>query len=272
MNVSGTGLTGSASFTADQAGNSTFTVASNATSANGGSTIVARDASGNFAANTITATLNGNASTATSATSATSATTATTATTANALNTGNNYQVNSIGVGAAASGTAGRINATTGVFTPGTSGVSTGVTVVNGDLTTYRSGGTTGVVYLSSSGSHYLYWDGTNYNLNSGNLVCTGNITAYSDEHLKKNWRPVQEGFVEKLAQVKSGIYDRTDMEVTQAGVSAQDMQKLLAETVQTGEDGTLSLAYGNAALVAAIELAKQVVELKKEIELLKAK
>ena len=61
-------------------------------------------------------------------------------------------------------------------------------------------------------------------------------------------------------------------MEVTQAGVSAQDMQKLLAETVQTGEDGTLSLAYGNAALVAAIELAKQVVELKKEIELLKAK
>jgi hypothetical protein len=54
--------------------------------------------------------------------------------------------------------------------------------------------------------------------------------------------------------------------------VSAQDMQKLLAETVQTSEDGILSLAYGNAALVAAIELAKQVVELKKEIELLKAK
>jgi hypothetical protein len=106
----------------------------------------------------------------------------------------------------------------------------------------------------------------------SGNFTATANVTAYSDERLKKNWRPVQDNFVEKLAQVKSGIYDRTDMEVTQAGVSAQDMQKLLAETVQTGEDGTLSLAYGNAALVAAIELAKQVVELKKEIELLKAK
>jgi hypothetical protein len=52
------------------------------------------------------------ATTATSATSATSATTATTATTANALNTGNNYQVNSIGVGTAASGSAGEIRAT----------------------------------------------------------------------------------------------------------------------------------------------------------------
>jgi len=121
MNVSGVGLTGSASFTANQSSGSTFTVASNATNANGASTIVARDASGNFSANTITATLNGNASTATSATSATtatsatSATTATTATTANALNTGNNYQVNSLGIGTAASGTAGEIRATNNI-------------------------------------------------------------------------------------------------------------------------------------------------------------
>ena len=47
--------------------------------------------------------------------SAGSATTATTATTANALNTGNNYQVNSLGVGTAASGTAGEIRATNAV-------------------------------------------------------------------------------------------------------------------------------------------------------------
>ena len=63
--VSGTGLSGSASFTANQAGNTTFTVTSNATSANTVSTVVARDASGNFAAGTITAALSGNASTAT---------------------------------------------------------------------------------------------------------------------------------------------------------------------------------------------------------------
>jgi hypothetical protein len=49
--VSGTGLSGSSS---SEGG--TFTVTSNATSANTGSTIVARDASGNFSAGTITAT------------------------------------------------------------------------------------------------------------------------------------------------------------------------------------------------------------------------
>lgn len=47
--------------------------------------------------------------------SAGSATTATTATTANALATGNNYQVNSLGVGTAGSGTAGEIRATNNV-------------------------------------------------------------------------------------------------------------------------------------------------------------
>lgn len=65
LNVSGTGLSGSASFTANQSGNSTFTVTSNATNANTASTIVARDGSGNFSAGTITAALSGNSTTAT---------------------------------------------------------------------------------------------------------------------------------------------------------------------------------------------------------------
>jgi hypothetical protein len=65
MAVSGTGLSGSQTFTANQSGNATFTVTSNATSANTGSTIVARDGGGSFSAGTITATLSGNASTVT---------------------------------------------------------------------------------------------------------------------------------------------------------------------------------------------------------------
>lgn len=62
--TSGTGLSGSGSFNGSSA--QTFTVTSNATSANTASTIVARDASGDFSAGTITASLSGNASTATS--------------------------------------------------------------------------------------------------------------------------------------------------------------------------------------------------------------
>jgi len=58
--TSGNGITGSATGIG-----STFTVTSNATNANTPSTIVYRDASGNFNAGTITASLTGNASTAT---------------------------------------------------------------------------------------------------------------------------------------------------------------------------------------------------------------
>jgi len=57
--TSGTGLSGSATY--NGSGATTFTVTSNATSANTASTVVARDASGNFSAGTITATLTGTA-------------------------------------------------------------------------------------------------------------------------------------------------------------------------------------------------------------------
>jgi hypothetical protein len=56
LGVSGTGLSGSSSFTANQSGASTFTVTSNATSANTNNTIVARNGSGGFVAGVVTAT------------------------------------------------------------------------------------------------------------------------------------------------------------------------------------------------------------------------
>lgn len=110
MAVSGTGLSGSSTFTANQAGSSTFTVTSNATNANTGSTIVARDASGNFSAGTITANLSGNASTATTAGNITAYTVN------QSVGTSNNVQHNSLGIGTAASGTAGEIRATSNVI------------------------------------------------------------------------------------------------------------------------------------------------------------
>ena len=63
LNTSGTGLSGSQTY--NNSGAATFTVTSNATSANTASAIVARDGSGNFSAGTITAALSGNADTAT---------------------------------------------------------------------------------------------------------------------------------------------------------------------------------------------------------------
>ena len=78
--------------------------------------------------------------------------------------------------------------------------------------------------------------------------------------------------FIEKLAGVKHGIYDRVDMPDTQAGVSAQSLEKVLKEATSTNNEGYKTVNYGNAALVAAIELAKEVVELRREIEVLKNK
>jgi hypothetical protein len=77
--TSGNGISGSVS---SEGG--TFTVTSNATNANTGSTIVFRDASGNFSAGTITAALSGNATTSSSTTG--NAATATTLQTARTIN------------------------------------------------------------------------------------------------------------------------------------------------------------------------------------------
>jgi len=102
-------------------------------------------------------------------------------------------------------------------------------------------------------------------------ITSSGDVTAYSDERLKKNWRNVDDDFIEKLSGVKSGIYERIDIEgKIQAGVSAQSLQKVLPEAVTEASDN-YAVNYGNAALVAAVELCKRVLELEERIKTLEA-
>jgi hypothetical protein len=106
----------------------------------------------------------------------------------------------------------------------------------------------------------------------SYSIKASGNVTAYSDERLKTNWRNMPENFVERLSKVKVGIYDRLDGEkLTQVGVSAQSLQTVLPQAVTEANDDikTLSVAYGNAGLASAVELAKEVVLLKEKVSLL---
>jgi hypothetical protein len=105
----------------------------------------------------------------------------------------------------------------------------------------------------------------------SGNLTMAGNVTAYSDETLKTDWEVVGDTFVDRLALIKSGTYTRIDSGKRQAGSSAQQWRDLLPEVVDQGNDGLLSLAYGNAALVSAVELAKRVVKLEERLNKLGA-
>jgi hypothetical protein len=107
--------------------------------------------------------------------------------------------------------------------------------------------------------------------LNSANSYTAVSFTASSDESLKTNWRDLPTDYVERLAVVKHGTYDRVDQEMTQDGVSAQSLQPLLPNSVPVGSDGKLSVNYGAAALVSAIQLAKRVVEQEERIAKLEA-
>jgi len=267
MAVSGTGLSGSATFTADQAGNTTFTVASNATSANTASAIVSRDASGNFSAGTITAALSGNALTATNADQLDGQhgsyyqPASTAITTSNIGAQSVNYATT------AGNGGVTSVNGQTGAVT-----VTSGMTITN-DVSTATAVYPAWTASTSGSVSGFSVAS-TKLSLvpSTGTLTSAGNFVANSDERLKTNWRGVRSDFLYCLAELKSGIYDRVDTTITQAGVSAQGLARMLPEAVESDEHGILSVAYGNAALVAAVELAKEVVALRAELNALKEK
>ena len=125
---------------------------------------------------------------------------------------------------------------------------------------------------MSASGSNQTPYINTSIyaNPSNGYIYATAHQST-SDERLKTNWRDLDTNFIEKLANVKHGIYDRIDMADTQAGVSAQSLEKVLKEVISVDPNGYKTVNYGNAGLVAAIELAKEIIELRKEIKTLKA-
>ena len=171
----------------------------------------------------------------------------------------------------------------TGTLTVASSASATGSLVSNGASAALQFADRTTTsnnwVWYSTSNVAYLYSNiagatGNKLSLDSsGNFVATGNVTAYSDERVKTNWRDLPVTFISDLSNIKSGVYDRTDIpNTTQVGVSAQSLLTLLPEAVVTNLDGYFSVSYGNAALAAAIELAKEVVKLRADIEELKAR
>jgi hypothetical protein len=139
LGVSGTGLSGSATFTANQSGSSTFTVTSNATSNNTNSTIVARNGSGGFSAGIVTATFVGNV-------------------------TGN---LNSSGVNTAATLSGTTLTYTTGSITnvSGTNLNYTGIsTITNVRSTTINNTGVGTITTLNSTTGTITNLSGTNLN------------------------------------------------------------------------------------------------------------
>jgi len=122
----------------------------------------------------------------------------------------------------------------------------------------------------STSGTNTIdYISNTNvvsFNASTGAMTAVS-FSASSDERTKTNWRDVKPDFVERLAEVKHGVFDRIESGNTEVGVSAQSLLNALEQAVITGEDGKLSVNYGGAALVACIQLSKRVLELEAKLD-----
>ena len=102
--------------------------------------------------------------------------------------------------------------------------------------------------------------------LSSGDVTFSGNVTAYSDERLKKNIVPIANS-LDKVSALTGVMFERLEGQKG-TGLVAQNVQAVIPEAVSEDADGYLSVSYGNLVglLVEAIK------ELKQEIETLKSK
>jgi hypothetical protein len=122
-------------------------------------------------------------------------------------------------------------------------------TLVAGDVYAYRNAGNTGALFLTSTGSQYLYFDGSNFNLNgasnlilSGSLLATGDVvSAYSDARLKTNLRPVIDALA-KVQSLSAVTYEPNDLAVelgaaadrrVRLGLLAHEVEAIAPQVVQ---------------------------------------
>ena len=129
--------------------------------------------------------------------------------------------------------------------------------------------GTNERMRIDSSGNVGIATDNPTEKLHViGNILASGNITAFSDIKLKDNIEVIPNA-LDKVVQIRGVTFDRIDEEVPrQSGVIAQEVEKVLPEVVITNKDGIKSVAYGN--LVGL--LIESIKELKVEVNELKAR
>lgn len=114
---------------------------------------------------------------------------------------------------------------------------------------TLMANGTDSGLYSSSQGRWLVRFD------TSGNAFFPANISAYSDERLKKNIRPIDRVAERREAMAKAAIlYERDDQ--TRLGFGAQTLELGNPELVTTSDDptGTKLVNYGDAVAVLAAD------------------
>lgn len=92
----------------------------------------------------------------------------------------------------------------------------------------------------------------------SGNFTALGNVTAYSDMRFKTEIEPI-ESATERVLQMRGFRYLDTRTGKHKIGVGAQEVQQAgFTEAVVPDENGHLSVAYGQLALAALIEVTRE--------------
>ena len=100
-----------------------------------------------------------------------------------------------------------------------------------------------------------------------GDILATGNVTAYSDRRLKSDIVKLKDA-LNKIDKLNGYTYVMNDKPST--GLIAQEVLEVLPEVVHGSEETTYSLAYGNMTgiIIEAIkELRDKVLELENKIQ-----
>ena len=109
----------------------------------------------------------------------------------------------------------------------------------------------------------------TNKNLTVyGSITSSGDQVISSDATKKKNWRDLKYG-VADIAKATAGVFDWKDGKGESAGTKAQDWVHLVPQLVH-GEEGHMTLAYGQIAMLNSILIARSVVKHEDEITVLR--
>ena len=98
----------------------------------------------------------------------------------------------------------------------------------------------------------------------TGSFTSTGDQVVSSDATLKTNLQDVTYS-VEDIAKTRAVTFDWKDGRGKSAGSIAQDWKPLIPELVH-GEEGSMTLAYGQIALVNTIIEAREIEVLKKRV------
>ena len=152
-------------------------------------------------------------------------------------------------------------------------GTFNGAIVINntlqvGNPTTNRNMQLHGELRFNGLSNVYLNYVAANSGIHcSTGFYSDSYISASSDARLKKNLKDVHISLAD-IADAPAVEFDWIDKNKGRgAGSIAQHWQNVLPLNVHRWEDGSLSMEYGNIALISAITIARRVCELEREIK-----